>query len=101
VSKIYIIYTELTLLKIVGEDVAQLRTVNEQVVARHANHMNIAKFYNAKDRDYRRVRDFVTMIEPTAALEGNRMFTMGKTTVPSIHQSETAGEFHTFVRARV
>jgi hypothetical protein len=81
-------------MQIVGEDTAQLRTVNEQVVARHANHMNIAKFYNAMDRDYRRVRDFVIMIVPASAHEGQHPFTMGKTTVPSYQESDSAGMYN-------
>jgi len=68
--------------------------VNEQVVPRHANHMNIAKFYNPQDRDFRRVRDFITMIEPASAPDGKRLMSIGKTTVPSIHESETAGMIH-------
>jgi len=78
----------------VGEDIAQLRSVNEEVIPRRANHVNLAKFSTRADKCYQRVCEFVLMTVPDSAVEDQRAFIRGRTTLGSIRESESFGTHH-------
>lgn len=75
-----------------GKDQAKLQAVNEQLVSRHADHTNIAKFDNNRDRGYRIVCEFVVNCVPDSVAAGlQQPFVTGKTTFMSESQVDNAG----------
>jgi hypothetical protein len=82
---------------VVNEDIAQLRTANEQVLKRHGNHLDLAKCSSRKDRDYQRICQFIMNVVPEPIISGQGGSSRGQ---PTASTWKSVQEFSTFVPNR-